>query len=153
MSSNVNIRIANQNDVEDILALIKELAIFEQAESSVINTKEQLLIDGFSNNPVFTCFVAQHDNKIIGIALCYVRYSTWQGKCLFLEDLIVTSSYRGKGIGSMLFNACLDYSKSIGYYKMQWQVLDWNVKAIDFYEKLGALTDKEWWNMSIKTVE
>lgn len=151
MISNINIRLAVKNDVDSILDLIKELAIFEKAESSVINNKEQMLMDGFSNHPIFTCFVAELDNKIIGIALCYVRYSTWQGKCLFLEDLIVTSNYRNKGIGEMLFNTCLKYSKSQGYYKMQWQVLDWNSKAVHFYEKFGAVIDKEWWNMSIKT--
>ena len=151
MTLEVLIRQADIKDVDAILSLIKELAIFEKAESSVINNKEQMIKDGFSDNPVFVCFVAEYNNNVIGIALCYIRYSTWQGKCLFLEDLIVTSEYRNKGIGAMLFNACLNYSKSQGYFKMQWQVLDWNANAVNFYEKFGAVTDKEWWNMSIKT--
>lgn len=151
MALDVLIRQAEIKDVYAILSLIKELAIFEKAESSVINNKEQMIKDGFSENPVFVCFVAEFNNSVIGIALCYIRYSTWQGKCLFLEDLIVTSEYRNKGIGAMLFDTCLNYSKSQGYYKMQWQVLDWNNNAVNFYEKFGAVTDKEWWNMSIKT--
>lgn len=144
------IREAIDTDVSSIFNLIKELAIFEKGEHLLINTPEQLLIDGFSNNPSYKCWVAEKNNIIIGIALCYIRYSTWNGQCLYLEDLIVTQSERGQGIGKMLLDEIILYAKNKQYKQVQWQVLDWNQPAIDFYKKYDAQFSNEWVNVSVK---
>ncbi|MGB1037784.1 MAG: GNAT family N-acetyltransferase [Bacteroidia bacterium] len=143
------IRKALSKDVPIIMELVKELAIFEKAPDEVTNTIEMMREDGFGINKIFDAFVAEHNGQIIGVAITYYRYSTWKGKCLYLEDLIVTEEHRGKGAGKQLFNHCIDFAKEQHCKKMIWQVLDWNTPAIDFYKQYGAHLDGEWINGSL----
>jgi len=140
----VLIRDAVQNDMKQVLMLIKELAKFEKEPNAVILNEEQLVRDGFSENPKFKCFVAESNNEIIGMALCYPRYSTWKGATMHLEDLIVTKSRRGNGVGSLLFSKFINYAHSLRVKRIEWTVLDWNVNAIEFYEKNGAKILSDW---------
>ncbi len=140
------IRNATAADMQAVFNLIVELAIYEKAPNEVINTPDQLIKDGFGNQPLFVCFVAESDGNIVGMSLNYIRYSTWKGAVLYLEDLIVTESYRGKGIGKALFQHTLQYASQNGYQRLQWQVLDWNQPAIDFYKTFQADFDPEWLN-------
>ena len=140
----VLIRDAVQNDMKQVLILIKELAKFEKEPNAVILNEEQLVSDGFSRNPKFKCFVAESNNEIIGMALGYPRYSTWKGVTMHLEDLIVTKSRRGNGVGSLLFSKFINYAHSLRVKRIEWAVLDWNVNAIEFYEKNGAKILSEW---------
>lgn len=140
----VLIRDAVQNDMKQVLMLIKELAKFEKEPNAVILDEEQLVRDGFSKNPKFKCFVAESNNEIIGMALGYPRYSTWKGVTIHLEDLIVTKSRRGNGIGSLLFSKFINYAHSLRVKRIEWAVLDWNVNAIEFYEKNGAKILSDW---------
>jgi GNAT superfamily N-acetyltransferase len=137
---------AEEGDVYAICSLIKELADYERAPHEAELTPQQLLKDGFSENNIFHCFVARFNDEVIGIALTYIKYSTWKGKCVFLEDIIVTESYRGKGIGSLLFNRVAQYAHSLNAARLEWQVLEWNEPAIKFYQKMGATLDPEWVN-------
>ena len=141
---NVLVRDAVQNDMKQVLMLIKELAKFEKEPNAVILNEEQLVRDGFSKNPKFKCFVAESNNEIIGMALGYPRYSTWKGVTMHLEDLIVTKSIRGNGIGSLLFSKFINYAHSLRVKRIEWAVLDWNVNAIEFYEKNGAKILSDW---------
>ena len=138
------VRDAVQNDMKQVLMLIKELAKFEKEPNAVILNEEQLVRDGFSENPKFKCFVAESNNEIIGMALGYPRYSTWKGVTMHLEDLIVTKSRRGNGIGSLLFSKFINYAHSLRVKRIEWAVLDWNVNAIEFYEKNGAKILSDW---------
>ena len=140
----VLIRDAVQNDMKQVLMLIKELAKFEKEPNAVILNEEQLVRNGFSENPKFKCFVAESNNEIIGMALGYPRYSTWKGVTMHLEDLIVTKSRRGNGIGSLLFSKFINYAHSLRVKRIEWAVLDWNVNAIEFYEKNGAKILSDW---------
>lgn len=148
----VSIRLANESDVNAIFDLIKELAIFEKAEFELINTPEQLLKDGFKDKPSFICIVAEDNQSIVGMSFLYVRYSTWKGRVLYLEDLIVKDNFRNKGIGTQLMNATIEFAKSNNYKRIQWQVLDWNIDAIRFYKKFNAQFDSEWINVHINLV-
>ena len=141
---NVLVRDAVQNDMKQVLMLIKELAKFEKEPNAVILNEEQLVRDGFSKNPKFKCFVAESNNEIIGMALGYPRYSTWKGVTMHLEDLIVTKSRRGNGVGSLLFSKFINYAHSLKVKRIEWAVLDWNVNAIEFYEKNGAKILSDW---------
>ena len=141
---NVFVRDAVQNDMKQVLMLIKELAKFEKEPNAVILNEEQLVRDGFSKNPKFKCFVAESNNEIIGMALGYPRYSTWKGMTMHLEDLIVTKSRRGNGIGSLLFSKFINYAYSLKVKRIEWAVLDWNVNAIKFYKKNGAKILSDW---------
>jgi len=143
---NTNIRPALRHDVPQILKLVKELAIYEKAPDEVINTEKQMLKDGFGDSPLFKCIIAENAENIIGFALCYFRYSTWKGKCLYLEDLYVIEDYRKKGVGQLLFNEVIELAKKEECKRVNWQVLEWNDPAIKFYEKNKAGFDKEWWN-------
>lgn len=142
----MQIRQGNKEDIEQVLNLIRELAIYEKAPQEVDNTAEKMIEDGFGTHPVFGFFVAEEENKIIGLALYYYRYSTWKGKCLYLEDLVVTESHRNKGIGKLLFNKIAEKAKAENLNHIAWQVLEWNEPAINFYKKLAADFDGEWIN-------
>lgn len=147
--NNVNIRKAVKADCPRILELIKELAEYENAPDEVTVTLEEMEECGFGKNPVWGSLVAEVDEKIVGIALYYDRYSTWKGRRLYLEDLIVTEKMRGSGIGKLLLDELIDFAKENKYNGMVWQVLDWNEPAINFYKKYNAEFDSEWVNVSI----
>jgi GNAT superfamily N-acetyltransferase len=131
------------------MKLIIELAVYERAPGEVTNTQQMMLADGFGDNPLYHAFVAEIDGNVIGFAITYYRYSTWKGRCLYLEDLIVTEEQRKKGIGQKLFDCCIDFGKKNNCKKMIWQVLDWNQPAIDFYNKNNAQLDNGWINGSL----
>ncbi len=146
----VTLRKGVESDLPIILELIKELALFEKAPEQVINTVEKMKKDGFGENPVYWFFVAEHKGEIIGTAIYFLRYSTWKGVRLYLEDLIVTENARGIGAGKLLFEACINEGKERGYSGMTWQVLDWNTPAINFYKTYSADLDAEWVNGSLE---
>jgi len=141
---NFIIRQATKDDMPQALKLIKELAVFEKEKNVVETTVEDLVNDGFGKHPAFKCFVAELDNKVEGIALVFERYSTWKGKILHLEDLIVSQNKRGFGLGTALLNQVVKYAFSLGVKRINWEVLDWNVKAINLYEKKGAKVLRDW---------
>lgn len=139
------IREIQQKDIQSVLDLIIELAVYENEPEAVINTKEQLSKDLFEDK-VCECFVAEIDNEIQGFALFYTSYSTWKGRCLYLEDLYVKEANRKSGLGQQLFTRLIEEAKARKVKRMDWQVLDWNEPAIKFYEKNNALLDPEWIN-------
>ncbi len=138
------VRTATKNDMPHVLNLIKQLAVFEKEPDAVEVSLYDLEHDGFGENPAFHCFVAEVNGKIEGMALVYNRYSTWKGKALHLEDLIVSDHMRGKGIGSALLDEVVKYGYQLGVKRINWEVLDWNEPAIVFYEKNGANVMREW---------
>lgn len=138
------IRQANKNDMPRALELIKELAVFEKEENAVEVTVQDLQNDGFNDQPAFKCFVAELDNNVEGIALVYNRYSTWKGKALHLEDLVVSKKMRGLGAGTALLDEVVKYGHQLGVKRINWEVLDWNEKAINLYEKKGAKVLRDW---------
>jgi GNAT superfamily N-acetyltransferase len=143
---NIGIRKGRRDDLPHVLALIHELAEFEKAPDAVTNTVEDMERDGFGEKPVFNFHVAIVEEKIVGIAVYFVKYSTWVGKGLYLDDLMVTEKMRGKGIGQKLFNAFIEEAKRINAQQAHWQVLDWNKPAIDFYKKMNASIEEQWWD-------
>jgi ribosomal protein S18 acetylase RimI-like enzyme len=151
------IRQGDKNDVPGMFRLIRELAEFERAPEAVVNTEKKLMEDGFGKHSIYKVFVAEdaNTNDIIGMALYYIAYSTWKGRILYLDDLIVTESKRRYGIGSMLLNEVLRDAKETGVEQIRWQVLDWNTPAIEFYKKVGVDFDPEWINckMSKEQIE
>lgn len=138
------IRKALKKDMPCVLELIQELAIFEKEPDAVLVTVDDLVRDGFSEQPLFQCFVAEVENEIIGMALFYYRYSTWKGKTIHLEDLIVKESKRGTGAGFALYKEIIQQGKAENVRRIEWNVLDWNTPAIDFYEKSGAKVLGDW---------
>ena len=140
------IRKARATDIPAIHALIRELAEYEQAPEEVIVTEHDMLNYGFGAHPLFTCYVAEDQNDIIGMALYYIKYSTWKGPCVFLEDIIVTQSRRKEGLGKLLFDQVLSDCRKMNCKRMEWQVLDWNTPAIKFYEQYEPEVLKEWLN-------
>ncbi|TKC06123.1 GNAT family N-acetyltransferase [Pedobacter frigoris] len=142
------LRVAERKDCGRLLELVQELALYEKAPQEVTVKLEEFEDAGFGENPVWKAFVAEDENKIVGFALYYVRYSTWKGCRLYLEDFIVTESHRGKGIGKLLFDAIIQEAKDKGYNGMNWQVLDWNQPAINFYDKYAATYEADWLNAS-----
>jgi GNAT superfamily N-acetyltransferase len=132
-----------------MMELIKELALYEKAPQEVTVSFEHFVESGFGANPVWWAFVAEQEGKVIGFALYYIRYSTWKGQRLYLEDLLVTEALRGKGIGSLLFDRLIEECRLKKYSGMVWQVLDWNEPAINFYKKYNANLDPEWVNGSL----
>ena len=143
------IRKANASDIPSMMKLIIELAVYERAPGEVTNTEQMMLSDGFGDNPLYHAFVAEIDGNVIGFAITYYRYSTWKGRCLYLEDLIVTEEHRKNGFGQKLFDCCIDFGKKNKCKRMIWQVLDWNQPAIDFYNKNNAQLDNGWINGSL----
>jgi len=143
------IRKGRKSDLPQVLNLIKELAVYEKAPHEVTVTVTDMERDGFRENPIFDFFVAETDNKIVGISLYYIKYSTWKGKCVFLEDIIVTEQYRKYGIGKKLFDEVVKVAKQMQVKRLEWQVLEWNEPAIHFYKKLNTHFDKEWINCKL----
>ncbi len=142
----INIRRATINDCPSMLGLINELAVYEKAPNEVTVTLSHFEQSGFGENPVWWAFVAEVNDTIVGFALYYIRYSTWKGQCLYLEDFIVTENMRGQGIGKLLFDRVVQETKDKGFSRMVWQVLEWNEPAINFYKKYKANLDPEWIN-------
>jgi len=145
----VIIRRAEKEDCARLLELINELAVFEKAPDEVTVTLAHFEESGFGLNPVWWAFVAECDGVINGFALYYIRYSTWKGQRMYLEDIIVTEAWRGKGLGRFLFDALIEEAKAKSFKGIVWQVLEWNESAINFYKKYHAAFDAEWVNCSI----
>ena len=144
MKTSFSIRKAEATDMSSVLNLIQELATFEKEPDAVIVTEQDLIQHGFGQDSLFTCFVAEVGHQIVGMALGYPRYSTWKGPTLHLEDLIVTNSFKGKGIGRALFSDFIAFGHEQGGKRIEWAVLDWNTSAIDFYTRNGALGFDDW---------
>jgi GNAT superfamily N-acetyltransferase len=149
----VVIRTGGKGDLPQALELIRELADFEKALTEVTNSVSRMEEDGFGSNPVFGFFVAEEENQIHGIALYYYRYSTWKGKRLYLEDIVVTKSQRGKGVGKLLFEATMKKVLQENCTGMMWQVLDWNTSAIEFYKRYNTRFDNEWINCHLESAQ
>ncbi|MEO6317090.1 MAG: GNAT family N-acetyltransferase [Chitinophagaceae bacterium] len=146
----IQIRAAVQEDCPRLLELIKELALYEKAPQEVTVTMAHFVESGFGNSPVWWAFVAEAAGKVEGFAMYYVRYSTWKGQRMYLEDLIVTEKMRGKGLGKLLFDALIAEAREKKFNGITWQVLDWNEPAINFYKKYyNATLDAEWINCAI----
>ena len=137
-------RHAQKEDMPRVLELIEELAHFEKEPDAVEITVNQLIEDGFGLSPKFTCFVIEVDHKVEGLALIYPRYSTWKGEVLHLEDLVVSKSQRGTGLGTLLLDQVVKYGHNLGVKRISWEVIDWNEPAITFYEKKGANVMRDW---------
>ena len=133
-------------DLSAVLSLIKELADFENSRDQVTITLEDLEKDGFEGNPWYWFLVAEKDNEIVGLSFYWIRYSTWKGKFLFLEDFVIKEEYRRHGIGSKLFEETIKICKDLKLNGMIWQVLDWNAPAIEFYKKYNATISTDWYN-------
>ena len=143
---NVSIRQGTREDLPQVLDLIKELAEYERAPQEVDNTVERMEEDGFGPNKVFDFIVAEANGQIVGIALYFWSYSTWKGKCMYLEDFVVREEYRRTGLGKQIFEELIKIAKVNDARRLSWQVLDWNEPAINFYKKIGANLDPEWLN-------
>ena len=147
----INIRRAIKEDCPRLMELIRELAVFEKEPDAVTVSMEHFVESGFGPSPVWWAFVAEEAGEVQGFALYYIRYSTWTGQRLYLEDLLVSEAMRGKGLGKLLFERVLQETKDGNYSGMVWQVLDWNEPAINFYKKYNATISGEWLNCSIAT--
>jgi GNAT superfamily N-acetyltransferase len=140
------IRRAVINDCKRLLELVQELAAYEKAPDEVTVSLTHFEESGFGEQPVWWAFVAEIGGRVEGFALYYIRYSTWKGQCLYLEDFLVTEQLRGKGAGKLLFDRIIEEAKEKGFKRMVWQVLDWNEPALNFYRKYNATLDPEWVN-------
>ena len=147
---NVIIRKAVPADCQRMMELVQELAVYEKAPEAVTVNFDHFVESGFGSNPVWWAFVAEINGVVEGFALYYIRYSTWKGQRMYLEDLIVTEKVRGQGVGRLLFDALITEAKAKQFTGIAWQVLDWNEPAINFYKKLNQVTfDGEWVNCAI----
>ena len=145
------IRKAIKNDCPRLLELIRELAIYERAPEEVTVSLSHFEESGFGTHPVWWAFVAEVDHVVVAFALYYVRYSTWKGQCMYLEDILVTKEMRGKGLGSLLFERLIDEAREKQMNGIVWQVLEWNEPAINFYKRYQVTFDSEWINCKLKT--
>jgi GNAT superfamily N-acetyltransferase len=146
----VLIRTAKKEDCPRLMELVNELALYEKAPEEVTVTLQEFEDAGFGDKPVWKAFVAEDDGLIVGFAVYYIRYSTWKGNRMYLEDLIVTEAMRGKGVGKLLFDRLIVEARELGFNGMSWQVLDWNESAITFYKKkYGAAVEAGWLNASL----
>jgi len=139
------VRESTPKDMPQVLDLIKELAVFEKSPDAVEVTVEILIEEGFGENPLFTCFVSEVNGEIVGMALIYYRFSTWKGRSIHLEDLIVKEKMRGSGIGKDLYTKVIEYAHEKKVKRVEWAVLNWNEGAIRFYERSGAKVMKDWY--------
>jgi len=153
MSQVITIREGRKEDLPRVFELVRELAEYERAPNEVINTVEAMENDCFGPEPVFGFFIAEYQSQIIGISVYYWRYSTWKGKRLYLEDIIVTQAQRGKGAGKLLFDRTMQHALDQNCSGMMWQVLDWNEPAINFYRKYGANLSQEWINCNLEAAQ
>lgn len=149
MAANIIIRKATAADCPRMMELVKELAIYERAPDEVTVSMEHFIESGFGANPVWWAFVAEEDGVVQGFALYYIRYSTWKGQRMYLEDILVTEEARGKGIGALLMNALIAEARERKFHGITWQVLEWNEPAINFYKKFNTQFDPEWINGKI----
>ena len=145
----ITIRRAVKDDCPALLELIQELATYERAPNEVTVTVDHFTESGFGKQPVWWAFVAEVEEVIVGFALYYIRYSTWKGQAMYLEDILITNEMRGKGIGKLLFDRLIEEAKERKFNRIIWQVLDWNEPAINFYKKYNADFDASWVNCSI----
>jgi len=145
----ITLRKAESFDIPLIFSLVKELALFERAPEEVTATIADYEINGFSEKPLFDAFILFENDQLVGFALWYFRFSTWKGKRLYLEDLFVKSEFRSKGYGKLLMEAIIEEAKTTNSKGLMWQVLDWNLPAIEFYKKYDARFDSEWINVHI----
>lgn len=143
------LRRAERKDCLKIMELVRELAAFEKAPEQVSVSQQHFEESGFGQHPVWWGFVVEYQQQIVAAAIYYIRYSTWKGQRMYLEDIIVTEAYRGKGIGTLLFEELVKEAKEKNFSGMMWQALDWNTPAIDFYKKFGVRVDSEWVNCSL----
>lgn len=146
---NIIIRPGKKSDLQRLRELIVELAVFEKEPDAVTNTVQMMEKDGFGENPIFGFLIAEVKDEIVGASIYYYRYSTWKGRMIYLEDLIVTEKMRGKGIGKKLFDTTIQTGKNSDCVGMMWQVLDWNESAINFYKKYKAHLDDSWINCTL----
>ena len=142
---NILVRESTPEDMPSVLELIKELAVFEKAPDAVEIGVEALVEEGFGTSPLFICFVAEVENEIVGMALIYYRFSTWKGRSIHLEDLIVKENMRGSGVGKFLYTRVIEFAHEKKVKRIEWAVLDWNKGAIRFYERTGAVILKDWY--------
>jgi GNAT superfamily N-acetyltransferase len=145
----ITLRPAEESDLPAVLALIHELAVYEKAADEVTITLEELSRDGFGERPLFEIVLAESNGVVVGMSFYYIRYSTWKGRCIYLEDLVVKGEWRGRGVGKLLFEETMRIARDSGASAMNWQVLDWNEPAIHFYRKFNAKLDPEWINGSL----
>jgi GNAT superfamily N-acetyltransferase len=149
LQEGVGLRRAVKEDCSRLMQLVNELALYERAPEEVTVTLDEFIEAGFGAKPVWKAFVAEVDGIIVGFAVYYIRYSTWKGCRMYLEDLIVTEAYRGKKIGKLLVDRLIVEAKELGFSGMVWQVLDWNEPAINFYKKYEATMEAGWLNVSL----
>ena len=140
----ITIRKAKKEDMSRVHELIMELAVYEKLPQEVEINLSDLVNDGFGEKPLFHCFVAEINSTVEGMAIIYNRYSTWKGKTVHLEDLIVTKNMRNKGIGALLLDKVILFGKEMSVKRISWEVIDWNKKAIKFYERKGAKLISDW---------
>ena len=147
--SNIIIREGKEGDIPEVMKMIRELAEFEKAPH-MVKMDEATLMEDWQVHKAFTFIIAELDSQIAGMSLFYPRYSTWQGRCYYLEDLYVKPNFRNHGVGLALLKATAEEARIAGAGRLDWQVLDWNTDAVRFYERLGANVEKEWWNCKLR---